>query len=103
MFTAVYLALLFQSAAINSQRDSYLACLDQAVASAKAQKMAAEALEAHLRQSCASVEASFEKALIAFDLKNKVARKQAAADAQMQVDDFVANKVDRYRLLAATQ
>ena len=103
MFSAVLLAALFQSAAINSQRDNYLSCLDRAVESAKAQKMPAETLEAHLRQTCAAVEESFEKALIAFDLKNKVARKQAAADAQLQVDDFVANKVDKYRLLAAKQ
>ena len=103
MFTAVVLAALFQSAAINSQRDSYIACLNQAVDSAKTQKMPAEALEAHLRLTCASVEESFEKALIAFDLKNKVPRTLAAADAQVQVDDFVTSKVDRYRMLAASQ
>ncbi|HUE79041.1 MAG TPA: hypothetical protein VMN38_05370 [Sphingomicrobium sp.] len=103
MLTAVVLAALFQSAAINSQRDSYIDCLNQAVDSAKTQKMPAEALEAHLRLTCASVEASFEKVLIAFDLKNKVPRKQAAADAQVQVDDFVTSKVDRYRMLAANQ
>ena len=102
-FTTVLLAALFQSAAINNQRDSYEACLTKAFDGAKAQKMAAEALDAHLRQSCTSVEESFEAALIAFDLKNKVPRKQAAADAQLQVNDLVDNLVERYRALAARQ
>ncbi len=103
MITAVIIAALIQSAAINSQRDNYLACLDKAFADAKTAKMPAEALDAHLRSTCASVESNFESALVAFDVKNKVARKQAAADAQVQVDDFVASLVDRYRAMAARQ
>ena len=103
MFTAVIVAALIQSAAINGQRDSYEACLSKAFDAAKAQNMAAEALDAHLRTTCTSVEATFEAALIAFDVKNKVPRKQAAADAQLQVDDLVDNVVERYRALAARQ
>lgn len=103
MFTAVIVAALIQSAAINSQRDNYESCLNKALESAKAQKMPAEALDAHLRQSCTSIEGSFEAALIAFDLKNKVPRKQAATDAQLQVDDLVDNLIERYRALAARQ
>jgi cobalamin biosynthesis protein CobT len=103
MITAVIIAALIQSAAINSQRDNYLACLDKAFADAKAAKMPAEALDAHLRTTCAAIETTFEGALIAFDVKNKVPRKQAAADAQVQVDDFVTSLVDRYRALAARQ
>jgi len=103
MITAVIVAALIQSAAINSQRDNYLACLDKAFADAKTQKMPAEALDVHLRTSCASIETGFEGALVAFDMKNKVARKQAAADAQVQVDDFVTSLVERYRALAARQ
>jgi len=102
-FTSIIVAALVQSAAINSQRDNYEACLGKAFEAAKAQKMPAEALDAHLRQSCATIEDSFEGALIAFDLKNKIPRKQAAADAQLQVDDLVDNLVERYRALAARQ
>lgn len=102
-FTAVILAALVQSAAINSQRDNYEGCLTKAFDSAKAQNMPAEALDAHLRQACASIESTFEAALIAFDLKNKVPRKQAAADAQLQVNDLVDNLVERYRAMAARQ
>lgn len=102
-FTAVILAALVQSAAINSQRDNYESCLTKAFEAAKTQKLPAEALDAHLRQACTSIETSFEAALIAFDLKNKVPRKQAAADAQLQVNDLVGNIVERYRALAAKQ
>lgn len=102
-FTSIILAALIQSAAINSQRDKYEACLTQAFESAKTQKMPAEALDAHLRQACTSIEETFEGALIAFDLKNKVPRKQAAADAQLQVNDLVDNLVERYRAMAARQ
>ena len=102
-FTAIILAALVQSAAINSQRDNYLGCLDKAVAAATAQKMPSSALDAYLRQSCAEAEASFEAALIAFDLKNKVPRKQAEADAQVQVDDFVTNLVSRYRMVTLSK
>lgn len=103
MITAVILAALIQSAAINNQRDNYLACLDKAFAAAKTQKMAAEGLDAHLRQACASIETPFKASLVAFDVKNKVSRKQASADAQVQVDDFVTSLVERYRALAARQ
>jgi len=103
MITAVIVAALLQSAAINSQRDKYEACLNTAFESAKTQKLPAEALDAHLRQACTSIEESFEAALIAFDLKNKVPRKQAAADAELQVKDLVDNLVERYRPLAARQ
>ena len=103
MFTAIIVAALIQSAAINGQRDSYEACLGKAFEAAKTQKMPAEALDAHLRGTCAQIETSFEAALIAFDVKNKVPRKQAAADAQLQVDDLVDNLVERYRAMAARQ
>ena len=103
MISAVLVAALVQTAAINSQRDSYESCLTTAFEAAKTQKMPAEALDAHLRQSCASVEEKFEAALIAFDLKNKIPRKQAAADAQLQVNDLVDNLVERYRALAARE
>lgn len=101
MFTAVFVAALLQSAAINLKRDNYMSCLDKAFAAAKEQKLPAEALDASLRSSCTAAEEPFKASLIAFDLKNKVARKQAAADAQLQVDDFVTSLVERYRAMAA--
>lgn len=103
MITAIIVTALVQTAAINSQRDNYLSCLDKAVEMAKAQKTPSDAFEAHLRQSCADAETKFEAALIAFDLKNKVPRKQAAADAQLQVDDFISSLVGRYRVVTVSK
>jgi len=102
MITAVLVAALVQSAAINNQRDAFLTCLENTARSAKAQKMAADAIEPHLRQTCAATEASFKAALVAFDIKNKVARKQATADAQLQVDDFVSGSAAQYKAVLAT-
>ena len=102
MFTAVIVAALVQSAAINSQRDNFLNCLDQASKTATEQKIPSAGFEAHLRTSCAEAASKFEASLIAFDLKNKVPRKQAAADAQVQVDDFVSSLVSRYRVVTVS-
>lgn len=100
MISAVVIAALVQSAAINRQRDEYVACLKEGLAQAQAQKMPADVYEPYLRQNCAAVEAKFEASLIAFDLKNKVPRKQAASDAQLQVDDFVLTSVERYKIMS---
>ena len=97
MIIAVLAALLVQNAAINNQRDKFIACLEGTEASAKAQKLAPEALEPQLRQTCAAAEDSFRASLVAFDLKNKVARKQATADANLQIDDFVNSTVEHYK------
>jgi hypothetical protein len=101
MFSVMLIAALVQSAAINNQRDKFISCLEGAAAVAKGQKMPAEAFEPHLRQTCAAAEASFKASLIAFDLKNKVARKQATADAQLQADDFLISAVENYKAVLA--
>lgn len=99
MISAIFMAALLQSAAIDRQRDAYLACLKSGIDTAKSQKMPATSVEAFFRQNCAAIEASFVASLIAFDLKNKVPRKQAAADAKLQVDDFVTSSVERYEIM----
>src|SRR4249919_2404245 len=99
MVTAIFLAAMLQSAAINSQRDAYLACLKTNFEAAGKQKMPPASFEAFLRQNCATVETSFEASLVAFDVKNKVSRKQATSDAKAQVDDFVTSSVERYEIM----
>lgn len=99
MITAVFVAALMQSAAIDRQRENYLACLKTGIANAKANKMAAGAFEAYIRQTCAAVETTFQASMIAFDVKNKVPRKQAASDAKLQINDFVTASAERYRLM----
>ena len=101
MISGILVAMLVQSAAINVQRDNFIARLEAAEKSAKSQKMAVEAFEGHLHQTCADAEAKLTSALIAFDLKNKVARKQAAADAKLQIDDFISGSVEQYKKVLA--
>jgi hypothetical protein len=101
MITAILVAALVQTAAINNQRDAFMACLKSAEESAMTQKMPPDALEAHLRQTCAAAEAKLTASLMAFDLKNNVARKRAAADAKMQIDDFVNGSVEHYKKVLA--
>ena len=81
MFTAIAIAALLQSAAINTQRDAFISCLEKARDTAEAAKVDGDGFEAYARQNCAALEEKFKAALIAFDVKNKVARSRAVADA----------------------
>jgi hypothetical protein len=40
-------------------------------------------------------------ALVAFSVKNGTARKTAAADADMTVDDYLASSIDKYQYAAS--
>jgi hypothetical protein len=44
--------------------------------------------------------AALKTAVIAFRMKNGMARKAAADDADMTVDDYVATSVDKYSFMA---
>ena len=52
-------------------------------------------------QQCSAHGASFKAALVAFDVKNGVKKRQAASDAQMQIDDYVAMSAEKYESKAA--
>jgi hypothetical protein len=94
-------AVLVQSAPINAKRDAFLTCLEQQVAAAKTQKIAGDAFETAVREACAASANALKAELIAFDLKNKVPRKLASEDAQLQVDDFLSTSVSQYKKAAA--
>jgi len=103
MISTLLIAVLVQSAAMTAQRQEFVGCLRTAVASAKAEKITGDAFDAYVRQKCAPVEQSFTAAMLAFDAKNKVPRKQAASDAKVQIDDYVATAVDRYKAMTGAQ
>jgi hypothetical protein len=44
---------------------------------------------------------TLKSAIIAFRVKNGMAKKAAASDADMTVDDYVATPVDNYQFLAS--
>ena len=94
--SAIYAAAL-QNAAATSARSALVTCLRTAVAEAQKAKVAPEALTDQMRQACAAEAGKLKSALVAFDVKNGIGRKQAASDADLQLDDYYATQEDHYR------
>lgn len=99
--SAVYLAAM-QTAAADSSRKAFTACLREAVDKGKAEKVAVGGFEAYVRGRCAPVSASFADKLVSFDIKNKVPRKQATSDAQSQITDYYTETAERYKFQTET-
>lgn len=97
--TAVYLAAM--QASIDGPRAAFSACLKQADQKALAEKVAADAYAAYVKAACTAQSEAFKKALVSFDVKNGIGRKQAATDADLQIEDYVVTSGERYRLMTA--
>jgi len=87
-------------ASISVPTDAFRGCLREAAAKAKNDKVSGDGIEAYLRNACTTQMGTLKEALIAFRLKNGMARKAAASDAEMTVDDYVATPVDNYKYMA---
>jgi hypothetical protein len=92
----VVIAMMLQSAAADGARSALRACIKQAAVEAKAQKVAPAAFGGFVQQKCAAQQSGFKSAIWAFDSKNKVSRKQSEADADLQIEDFMAVAGDKY-------
>ena len=92
----VVIAMMLQSAAADGARSALRACIKQAAVEAKAQKVAPAGFSAFVEQKCSAQQSSFKSAVWAFDSKNKVSKKQSEADANIQIEDFMAVAADRY-------
>ena len=99
--TAFY-AAAFQTAAADSSRKAFTACLREAVDHGKAEKIAAGGFDAYARGRCTSASTSFRDAMVSFDLKNKVPRKQATSDAESQISDYYTETGERYKFQTET-
>lgn len=95
--TSIMAAASLQTAAADNSRKDFVACLRTAVEQAKAQKIARDGFAAFAHQQCATIEGGFKSAMVTFDVKNKVARKQAETDAQSAIDDYVLSATDQYQ------
>jgi hypothetical protein len=95
---AIYLTAL--QAVINVPRDAFRTCLKQSSAKATSEKVAGNAYEAWVRNACAPQLSTLRTAIIGFNVKNGMARKDAASDADLTVDDYLASSVDTYRYVA---
>jgi hypothetical protein len=96
--SAVYLAAL--QASISAPTDAFRECLREASSKATSEKVAAASYETYARNTCSIQMAALKTAVIAFRMKNGMARKAAADDADMTVDDYVATSVDKYSFMA---
>jgi len=96
--TAITLAVL--QASINAPTDAFRSCLREASAKATSDKVSGDNIEAYLRNACTGQMSSLKSALVAFRLKNGMAKKAAGDDAEMTVDDYVATPVDNYKFMA---
>jgi hypothetical protein len=86
-----------QTAAADSSRKAFVTCLHDVVEKAKADKVTADGFGAFADAQCGAAANSFKSAMVSFDVKNKVPRKSAEADAQSAIDDYLATAADRYK------
>lgn len=93
----VAVSLLVLQASISVPREAFMSCMKQAGTQAASQKVSPTQFKAHVMQSCSAQAETFVKAMISFDVKNGIKRAQAASDAQMMLDDFIASSADNYQ------
>lgn len=97
------ISMMFVAAAMMVQgvpadtRSAYVSCLRDAVVSAKGASIGIDAFKDYARKTCATAEGGFKSKLVSFNVKNGMSRKSAAADAEVQLDDYVYTAEERYR------
>lgn len=96
--TAVTLAAL--QATINVPRDAFRACMREASSSAKSENVSGDNFEAYMRNKCSVQLGSLKSAIMAFNVKNGMAKKAAASDADLTIEDYVASPVEHYRFMS---
>ena len=95
--SAIFLSAL--QASIAAPTEAFRGCLRKATETATKEKINPDGIEDYYRTSCSVQMDSLKSAVIAFRVKNGMARKAAADDAQMTVEDYMAAPVDRYRFI----
>ncbi len=107
MVIASAVTMVAMQASINAPRSTFAACLTEAKNKALADKVAAADYGAFVKQACAAKSSSLHSALVAFDVKNGIARTRAIADADMQIDDYFTSAAEHYesrvKVAAATE
>ena len=90
------IALTALQAGIDIPRKNFGACLSSALDTAMVQKIAVADYGAFVLRTCEVQATSLKTGLVGFDVKNGIKRAQASADAQAQIDDYVAMAAERY-------
>jgi len=87
-------------AAIAAPTTAFRGCLRDAAVKAKTEKVTGDGIDAYLRNACSGQMSTLKSALVEFRVKNGMTRKNAASDANMTVDDYIATPADNYRFMA---
>ena len=103
LIAASAVSMLASQAAVAAPTIAYKDCLKQTSIQAKKEKVGGDAYEAYVRNACSAQITALRDALIAFEVKNGTKRKDAAQDADMTVDDYVASSVDNYKFRAGIE
>jgi hypothetical protein len=95
---AIYLTML--QAVINVPRDAFRNCLKESSAKANTEKVTGDAFDGWVRGACNAQMTTLRNAIVGFNMKNGMSHREAASDADMTVDDYVASSVDHYKFMA---
>ena len=87
-------------ASINAPTEAFRGCLKSAATKATDAKVAPDGIETYFKTECSVQMESLKSAVVAFRVKNGMAKKAALEDADMTVEDYMAAPVDRYRYIA---
>ena len=99
--SAIYLTAM--QASINAPRNAFQACLKTAVEKAQTQKVDGDGYEAFVRTSCGGQLNSFKSAVVGFDMKNKMSKKDAGEDAEMMIADIMSSSANHYRYILKSE
>ena len=97
--SAIVLSAL--QASIAAPTTAFRGCLHDAAAKASTDKVAADGIEAYLRNACTVPLGTLKSALVEFRMKNGMTRKAADNDAEMTIDDYVSTPADNYKFMAS--
>ena len=100
MIGASAILLTALQASINAPTEAFRGCLKSAAAKATETKVAPDGIESYFKTECSVQMESLKSAVVAFRVKNGMAKKAAVEDANLTVEDYMAAPADRYRFIA---
>ena len=101
LIAASAMYLVAGQATIAAPTASLKDCLKTTSGQAVKDKVKGDAYEGYARNACTAQIGGLRNALIAFEVKNGTKRADAAKDADLTVDDYVASSVDKYQFMLA--
>ena len=96
LFVAGAIGLTALQAGIDGPRKNFVGCLRSAFDTALTQQVAVPEYGAFVLKTCGAQADGLRSGLVGFDVKNGIKRTQASADAQAQLDDYVAMSTEKY-------